>query len=124
MSETLRLRSSRSRGMPSTRRCLRRRVDQIVVKSFPLRTNSVHCRARSLALSFDMSALFVSDFSLARLHRVDDLRATTIRAIRSADENFSIIWAWQKHEFSNLRHENSCLRKGDVPSSNCLAGYP
>src|SRR5215831_1073876 len=108
MSETLRLRSSRSRGMPSTRRCLRRRVDQIVVKSFPLRTNSVHCRARSLALSFDMSVLFVSDlrFSLPRLHRVDDLRATTLRAIRSAEKNFSTIWAWQKHEFSYFRLEN------------------
>jgi hypothetical protein len=32
------------------------RVDQTVVKSFPLRTNSVQWRARSLALSLDMSA--------------------------------------------------------------------
>lgn len=43
-------------GMPLTRRCPLSLVAQIVGKSFPLRTNSVHARARSLDLSFAHSS--------------------------------------------------------------------
>jgi hypothetical protein len=42
-------------GIPATRTCFFNRVVHSVGKSFPLRTKSVHCRARSLDLSLDIS---------------------------------------------------------------------